>query len=470
MHHPTNRRRFLRTGALAMASAQVLFANRAPQSKKNKPPNVVILLADDLGYGDLGCYGHPNIRTPNLDRMAAEGLRFTSFYAASSVCTPSRAGLLTGRYAVRTGLPNVLGPEDSSGLPASEITLAKALKGMGYRTMAIGKWHLGYAKPEYMPTAHGFDSYFGLLYSNDMIKPWVQTDRPLELYHGTEPVERMVDQGTLTVRYTDEALRFIKASKTRPFFLYLAYAMPHLPISTTAEFLGKSRAGLYGDVIETIDWSVGRIVSEIKRLGVDKNTLVVFTSDNGPWLGLPDRMLQQGNEQWHAGTPGLFRGWKGSTYEGGFRVPGIFRWPALIRAGQVSSEIASALDLFPTVIHAAGGQMPSDRPMDGQDILPLLSGGKPLSAREMFFIRGTALEGVRQGKWKYRLSSHLRDDVGQGKPFIPELYDLDVDPSEQYNVAGRYPDVAAALERRMREFAGETQTTCEFTGADVFNR
>lgn len=407
-------------------------------------PNIVVLFADDLGYGDLSSYGHPTIRTPNLDRMAMEGIRLTSFYAAAPACTPSRAALLTGRYAVRVGLPFVLGPESENGLPPEEITMAEALKDQGYRTMAVGKWHLGHAREAYLPTSNGFDTYFGLLYSNDMMPPWVETDHPLELYRDTQPTEYPVNQRTLTKRYTEEVVRFITQEDDRPFFVYLAYAMPHLPLYASEEFQGRSRAGLYGDVIEEIDWSVGRLLQTLEDQGLDRNTIVIFTSDNGPWSNMPDRMLQDGIERWHAGSTGLLRGTKHTTYEGGVRVPGIARWPGHIPPGQVTAEMATTMDLYPTLLNAAGAPLPVDRRLDGNDIMSLLDGTASESPTQTFFyFRNDELQGIREGRWKLRL-----EDPDQP----PELFDLEVDPSEQYNVAATHPDLVDRLRQRLLEF------------------
>lgn len=332
--------------------AAFLFCNVWGQSQPTQQaPNIVLLFADDMGYGDLSSYGHPLIRTRNLDQKAEEGIRLTSFYVAASSCTPSRAALLTGRYPLRSGLPRVLFPNAKNGLPASEITLAEALKAEGYQTMCVGKWHLGQTKEEYMPTSQGFDKYFGLITSNDMMRPWVQTDVPLRLYRNLEPTEEFpVDQERLTTRYTEEAVKFINESKNDPFFLYLPYNMPHLPIYTADNFKGKSAAGLYGDVIETIDWSAGQILRTLKENNLDENTIVIFSSDNGPWMNLPDRMIQDVVKPWHVGTAGLLRGAKGSTYEGGFRVPAIIRWKNTIPEGQISSQVATSMDLFTTLI------------------------------------------------------------------------------------------------------------------------
>jgi arylsulfatase A len=446
-----SRRDFLK---LASGASLSLAGPSRAQQGGGRPPNFVVLFADDLGYSDVACYGHPTIRTPHLDRMAAQGIRFTSFYAAASVCTPSRAGLLTGRYPVRAGQPNNLGPDSKGGLPLGEITLAQHLKKAGYKTAAIGKWHLGHNPPEYLPTNRGFDSYLGLLYSNDMIRPWVQTDRPLELYRDDEPVEQVGDQSTLTERFTAEATRFIRSANSSPFFLYLPYPMPHLPVSASDRFRGRSRAGLYGDVIETLDWSAGEILSTLKQLGLDENTLVVFTSDNGPWLNLPERMLQKGIEPWHAGTKGMLRGAKATTYEGGFRVPCIARWPGVIPEGQATAEIASTLDLFPTLATAAGARVSEDRTYDGADILPLMRGHTAPRQRTFYYFNGRTLEAVREGKWKLRLAHRGAPGAGSG-PVTPELYNLDVDPGEQYNQHGRYPQIAKSLQNRVHAFAGE---------------
>ena len=423
------RREILQLGG-ATAAAQTL-----PQTK----PNIIVLFADDMGYGDLSCYGHPNIQTPNLDRLANEGVRFTSGYAAASVCTPSRVGLLTGRYAKRAGLPNNLGPESLGGLPLSEITIAQQLKSQGYKTAAIGKWHIGHSPKEYLPTNRGFDQYLGLLYSNDMIPPWVKTDRPLHLWRNNDAIEPVTDQSQLTERYTGEALNFIRNSSGNPFFLYLPYAMPHLPISAPASRRGRSRAGLYGDTIETLDWSAGQILNELKSRNIDNNTLVVFASDNGPWHDLPPRMLAQGVEPWHTGSKSLFRGAKGTTYEGGHRVPFLARWPGTIPGGRISSEMVSTLDFFPTFSAAAAAKVPTDRVYDGYNLLPTLK-GQATSPRDNYkYFLGADLQAIRQGPWKYR----------QAGKNPPELFHLDFDPAEQYNVHDRNPDIAHSLASRL---------------------
>ena len=443
-----SRRNFLKMVAGSVATMQA-------QPTAGRLPNFIILFADDMGYGDLGCYGSPNIRTPNLDRMAEEGIRFTSFYVAAPVCTPSRVGLLTGRYPVRAGLPNNLGPDSKGGLPLTEITMAQMLKQRGYKTMAIGKWHIGHNPQEYLPTSRGFDSYLGLLYSNDMIPPFVKTEHPLHLYRNTEPIELLTDQTNLTERYTDEALKFIKAAGKNPFFLYLPYAMPHLPVSTSKRFQNQSRGGHYGDVIETIDWSAGEILKTVKEQGLERDTMIVFASDNGPWHNLPKRMLAQGNEPWHTGSKGLLRGAKASTYEGGQRVPGIVRWPGVIPARQINSDLASTLDLLPTLVKAAGGTLPVDRFYDGFDLMPTLR-GRARSPRTTFhYFLGNVLEGIREGAWKFRLAYPVKteDEPAPTGPPKPELFNLDFDPAEQYNVYADNRDIAARLLVKMRTLA-----------------
>ncbi len=438
MSDPTpafTRRRWL----AAAAGAAAIHA----QSRR-RPPNFVILFADDLGWGDLSCYGHPLIHTPNLDRMAAEGARFTSFYAAAPVCTPSRAGLLTGRYPIRAGQPGNTGPGTIGGLPLGEILLPQILKPRGYRTMAIGKWHLGFQPQDYLPTRRGFDSWLGLPYSNDMIPPWVKTERPLRLYRDENPIREVQNQDDLTPLYTEEALRFIRENRTRPFFLYLAYSMPHLPVSAPPSSRGRSRAGLYGDVIETLDASAGRIRRALEELQLHRDTLVVFTSDNGPWHNLPPRMLAGGVEPWHTGSPGPFRGAKGTTWEGGPRVPGIFWQPGSVRP-QTVFDMGSTLDLLPTIAALAGAELPDSRVLDGFDLRRTLQLGQPSPRQEFFYCLDKRLEAVRQGPWKLRHAPNAE----------PELFHLERDPSERYNLLAREPEIARRLETRLRGFARE---------------
>jgi len=422
------------------------------------PPNVVIIFLDDVGYGDLGAYGHPTIRTPHMDRMAAEGVKLTGFYAAAPSCSPSRAGLLTGRYPVRAGILWALGPEEENGLSADEWTLAEALKERGYSTAAVGKWHLG-SWPGLFPTEHGFDSFFGLLYSNDMIRPWVNTDRPLELYRDTEPIEHPVKQATLTRRYTEESVRFIEAAAAsdESFFLYLAHSMAHVPLYRSPEFEGRSAGGKYGDVIEELDWSVGRIMEALEAAGVSENTFVFLTSDNGPWAEMPDRMFSEGHIQpWDAGTSGPLRGSKASTWEGGLRVPAIAWWPGRLPAGRSSPELGTVLDLFPTIAGLAGSTAAPDRPFDGRDIMPWLEGVEPSPNELFFYVYPGVVRGVRDPRWKLV----VRRESPEGD-LRAELYDLQSDPYERFDVAEDHPDVVKRLRAEMTRFAAESGARLE---------
>jgi arylsulfatase A-like enzyme len=420
-----------------------------------RQPNIIIFFADDMGYGDLGCFGNPNIRTPNIDKLAEEGIKLTSFYVAGPVCSPSRAGLMTGRYPLHT-LSGNLGPGSVGGLNLDEPIIAEVLKDAGYRSIAIGKWHLGHTPAVHLPTGRGFDQFYGLPYSNDMIRPWVNSDEPLKLYVDDKPVKTVnYDQDRLTIDYTEVAVEFIEENKDRPFFIYLPYSMPHLPISTTDKFLGTSVGGLYGDVIETIDWSVGEVVRTLEMFGIKENTLIIFSSDNGPWLELPDRMLQRGVEPWHQGTAGLLHGSKASTYEGGMRVPGIICWDAELPAGQVSSEIVSTLDIFPTLIQVAAAAMPEGKIFDGYNLIPFLKGIEPSPRKEFFYFRGKTLEAVRSGDWKLRYSNARRPGVGPDDPVAPELYNLKDDPGERFNMGDRFPDTVRILMDRLRQKAEE---------------
>lgn len=430
--------RILGAGAVSAAVAPCLKAVN-PGGRK---PNIVVLFADDVGYGDLSCYGHPTIQTPNLDRLAAGGMRLTSFYSAPS-CVPARTQLMLGVYPPRVNLGRT-GSGGNGGIPADRVTLAQAIKKAGYRTAMMGKWHLGYAKNESLPVGKGFDYWFGLPYSNDMRKPWVKTNVPLWLYENTKKIEHPVDQDTLTTRYTEHAVDFIEKAKDGPFFLYLAYSMAHLPIHTTEEFRGKSRAGLFGDVMQTIDWSVGRVIETLRKTGNEKNTIVVFASDNGPWLNLPARMLQEGNLPWHAGLPGHLSGAKHTTLEGGPRTPCIVSWPGRIPAGQTSAEMAAGMDLYVTLIKAAGGKLPG-YPVDGCDLMPFLQGRTQKSPRDTFlYFKGNSPpEALRVGSWKLRTVDGV------------QLFNLDIDPSERYNRAEEKPELVEQLTKRMRKMAEE---------------
>jgi arylsulfatase A len=425
------------------------FAADQPTKKVDaETPNIIMIYTDDMGYGDLGCYGHPNIKTPHLDQMADEGIRFTSFYVAASVSTPSRAALLTGRYPIRH-TPHNFGPKSTDGMPLTETTLAQIIKQQGYKTMAIGKWHLGH-QPEYLPTSRGFDSFYGLPYSNDMILPfcpWLDESDKLFLYEDTSRVKEIgFEQDDLTKNYTEKAIEFIRQNKDNRFFLYLAHSMPHLPVSTSDEFKGKSDGGLYGDVIETIDWSAGEILSTLKKLNLDKNTIVVFASDNGPWHDLKERMLQRGVEPWHVGFTGGLRGSKATTYEGGHRVPAIVRWPGQIPEKQVCNEMVTIMDIFATFVHLADGELPEKLKVDGRNALPLMKGKDVKVRNKFFYVLGKNLQAVRVGDMKLRVT----------KKSGIQLFNLKVDPNERINIADRNPKTVEKLLKELKALSKET--------------
>ncbi len=423
--------RFAGSAALAVLALGCVRPERTrravdPAALVGSRPNVIIILCDDLGWGDIGPNGNKVIVTPHLNRMAHEGVRLTQFYASGNVCTPSRAGLLTGRLAVRMGLELVSSPQLPIGIPTEEITLAELLKGAGYATACIGKWHLGHL-PLYWPTRHGFDYYYGLPYSNDMT--------PLALYRMEENIEEPVRQETLTERYTAEAIAFIEAHRDSPFFLYLPHTMPHVPLHASPRFAGRSRASLYGDVVETIDWSLGEIMAALKRLGIDDRTLVVFTSDNGPW--------------WEGDAGGL-RDRKGSSWDGGMRVPFLARWPGQLPARAISEAIATHLDLLPTVARLAGVSPPTDRPIDGRDITPLLLGSRQSPHPYLVLFNGAEAIAVRTQAWKLVAQSYYRANTANiGRPgyyYHPGLlFDMRSPAPERYNVAREHPEIVAQL-------------------------
>lgn len=419
---------------------------------KPESPNIVVIFCDDLGYGDLSCFGHPTIKTPNLDRMAAEGVRLTQFYSASPVCTPSRAALMTGRLPIRSGMCSdkrrVLFPDSGGGIPASEVTLAEGLKEQGYATACVGKWHLGHL-PQFLPTSNGFDSYFGIPYSNDMDRV---NDAPrgrdsfwnpkveywnVPLMRDLEIQERPADQTTITRRYAEEAVSFIRKNKDEKFFLYLPHSLPHVPLFRSKEFEGKSLRGLYGDVIEEIDWSVGQVLQTLRDLKLDQKTIVWFTSDNGPWLTFND----------HGGSAGLLREGKGTTWDGGMREPSICWWPGTIPAGQVSAELGTTMDIYSTSLALAGAELEKDRIVDGYDLTESLKGNAKSPRDIVYYYRGTRLMALRKGPWKAHFATQEsytgNNKLNEHDP--PVLYNLEVDPSEKWDVAARHPEVIAEI-------------------------
>jgi len=439
----------------------VLLALVSRSEAAARPPNIVIILADDLGYGDLSCYGHPTIRTPNLDRMASEGMRFTDFYVAACVCTPSRAALLTGRLPIRNGMAGsekrrVIYAKDTGGLPAEEITIASALKSKSYVTACVGKWHLDGGSGDALPTKRGFDSYFGLRWSNDMepsefIPKGGKASMSLTpdpkwwnavLLRGEKIIEQPADLSTLTKRYTAEATQFIRDNKKKPFFLYFASTYPHVPLFASEKFKGKSARGLFGDVVEELDWAVGEILETLRKEKLAENTLVFFTSDNGPWLV----------KELAGGSAGLLKEGKGSTWEGGMREPGIAWWPGKIKAGVTTRELACSMDLFNTSLKLAGASVPTDRAMDGVDMSPILFGDGKGLRDTMIYYRGNELFAVRKGNFK----AHFQSAPGYAgnriqekfeKHETPLLFNLANDPGERFDVAGEHPDVVAEIQK-----------------------
>ncbi len=460
------KRSFLRVPAAALAALALATATAtgtgtgAPAAPR---PNLVVILADDLGYGDLGCYGHPQFKTPHLDRLAAEGARLMHFNTPAPFCAPTRASLLTGRYPFRHGLtgnpaPDARPAEDALHLPESEVLLGQLFSRAGYATGMVGKWHLGHAKREWRPLQRGFQEYFGILYSNDM--------RPVQLIEGERVVEYPVVQANLTKRYTERAIDFIRRHRSRPFFLYLAHAMPHKPLAASEAFYKKSGAGLYGDAMAELDWSVGELLAELAKLGLAQDTLVVFTSDNGPSSG---------------GSTGGLRGAKASSYEGGYRVPFLARWPGRIPAGHVNHAPATIADLFTTSLRVAGLALPADRIIDGRDLMPLLTSAAASPHEVIFGHLGADVATVRDARWKLHLVpprdararqretaaswvdprapdgvtilapyEQYKPDAHPGlvtgvPPAALQLFDLESDPGEQRDVAAQHPAIVARL-------------------------
>ncbi len=453
---PISRRSFVKRAAVA---AQVLAAGR-PSLPDTRPPNVVMIYADDMGYGDVGIFGGREFDTPNLDGMAADGVRFTDFYVAQPVCSASRAALLTGCYSNRVGILGALGPKSRIGISDGEVTIAQLVKQKNYATAIFGKWHLG-CQPQFLPLHHGFDEYFGLPYSNDMwpFHPETPKDWPdLPLIEGDKVVAYNPPMDSLTTRYTERAVAFIEKNRERPFFLYVAHSMPHVPLGVSPRFKGKSRHGLYGDVIMEIDWSVGEILQALRRLGLDESTLVIFASDNGPWLSYGE----------HSGHSGPLREGKGTTWEGGVRVPCVMHWPGRIPRGLVCAEPAMTIDILPTIAQLTGACLPA-HPIDGLDIRQLMTGkeGARSPHDALYFYWDENLEAVRSGRWKMHLPHSYRTLGGReggkaGQPVKYEdastslaLFDLVKDPGETQDVSAGHADVVARLKTTAQRFDRE---------------
>ena len=452
----------------------------ARAASSESPPNIIVILADDLGYGDLGCYGATLIATPHLDRMAREGLRFTDAYASAPFCSPSRAGLLTGRLPARAGLPYVLFPTEHHGLPSAEITIPELLKPRGYATACVGKWHLGWAPP-FRPLAQGFDRFHGLPHTND-VREWKVGDAftqlsmfgPLTRVEGERVVESPVDQAELTRHYTEQAVAFIRANRERPFFLYLPHTMPHVQQYASPRFAGKSKGGLFGDCVEEIDWSTGVILDTLRELRLDARTLVIFTSDNGasPRPGAnatkkaPAKEVFPGRQL--GGSNGPLRAGKGTTFEGGVRVPWVAWWPGTIAPRAAVADSVSHLDMFPTFARLAGASLPAGVTLDGMDLSRLLTAATPPAPRPLYYYFGYQPQAVREGKWKLFLLVASRPDARHASLWwahnppgfdnqhrllaAPELYDLEADIGETRNVTAQHPEIVARLTASARDF------------------
>lgn len=419
--------------------------------KLKDTPNFIILFADDMGYGDMTNTGHPTIHTPTLDRMTANGMKLTNFYSASPACTASRYSLLTGKYPIRSGFDWVLYPESEKGIHSKEITIAERLKEAGYATACFGKWHLGSTKKNYLPLQNGFDEYLGLPYSNDMRPPkWPS----LALLNGNDTLEMDPNQGKLTQLYTEKAIEFINKNKKGSFFIYLPYAMPHVPLHASDYFVGKSKRGRYGDVIEEIDWSVGQIVAALEKQKLAKNTLIFFTSDNGPWI-------IKGVE---GGSSGLFKDGKGSTWEGGMRVPAIAYWPGTIAPGVVDRTPASTLDLFSTFCDLAKITSPKGKINDGKSIKSIFLQNDSLPPNRLFFYYGPGnnLHAVRRGAWKLHIKTSSQTKQIYFAEEVPLLFNLEEDPSEDYNRADMQPFIVEGLLADIERHQAEVKQTSNF--------
>jgi uncharacterized sulfatase len=448
----------LRKSVVMSALVCTVLSEPGTRAQTGALPNVVIVLADDLGYGDLGSFGSPNNRTPRLDAMAAEGQKWTSFYV-QPVCTPSRAALLTGRLPVRNGMfgtpggiaPKVFRDNAAEGLPASEVTIAEILKARGYATGMVGKWHLGQL-PQFLPMRQGFDTWYGVPYSHDMRMTVPRTNgwktpayydpKPeywdVPLMRDDQVIERPVDHRTLTRRLTEEAVRFITARRDRPFLLYVAHPLPHIPLARSDRFADTSPGGMYGDVIEELDWSTGQILDALRSAGLERRTLVLFTSDNGPWLPFGT----------HGGSAGPLRHGKGTTWEGGVRTPAIFWWPGTIQP-RVVSDIGSSLDLLPTLADFTEAAVPSDRVIDGVSLRAPLTGSGPSPRQSLFYYWDNELRAVRHGRYKahFITSGAYDDGLARTEHVPPLLFDLAADPGERFDIARQHPEMVMRLTR-----------------------
>lgn len=416
----------------------------------SEKPNIVVILIDDLGYADIGSFGATLQKTPNLDRMAGEGMKLTSFYAAP-VCSVARAQLLTGCYGPRISIPGVFFPDEKVGLNPNEITIAERLKELGYSTQCIGKWHLG-DQPEFMPIHQGFDHYLGIPYSNDMQKKSMKTgEKVVPLVRDDQVEDLLTDeaQSNIVERYTAEAVEFMRANQAKPFFLYFPHSAVHTPIFPGKAFQGKSSNGRFGDWVEEVDWSVGRVLETLRELKIDDKTLVIFTSDNGPWL----------TKHADGGSALPLRGGKGSTWEGGVRVPTIARWPGKISPASVCDAVTGLIDLLPTCVSLAGGKVPAEPVIDGRDLSPLLLGKNNKSTREAhYYFNGYRLEAVRVGPWKLAITAQVENLGGKAPDdakIIPRLYNLDNDCSEKTNVANQHPDIVTNLQESANKMNAE---------------
>ena len=399
---------------------------------QHQKPNFIIIYVDDMGYGDLDINGQPNISTPNLNKMAKQGTVFSNYYSASPACTASRYALLTGKYPPRSGFRWVLDPKDPKGIHDKEITLAEYLKEQAYTTAIFGKWHLGATKQAYLPLQNGFDKYVGLPYSNDMIPPKYQD---IAFMKGNDTLSFNPDQSQLTRIYTEEAIQFVTENKKKPFFIYLPYAMPHTPLHPSKQFEGKSKRGAYGDVVEELDYYIGKLMSKLEKEGLAKNTYVIFTSDNGPWI------LQKEN----GGSAGLFKDGKGSTWEGGMRVPFILWGHKNIQQQRVVQETFSALDILPSIVKLSNGEVNKSSEIDGIDLSNLFTSNG--NGRDLFYYFGLDHElfAVRKGRWKLHVKTYSQLGKEYFNKKIPLLFDLDVDPSENYDLADKNPEIVAEL-------------------------